>query len=131
MDPPGDGTVRPVAEPAATLRHRRLGQSGEAAAADWYLAHGYQVLARNWRCRDGEIDLIVARSRVVVFCEVKSRSSEVFGAPVEAVTRDKQRRIRRLAARWLQGETAIRPRAIRFDVAAVLRGQVEILEGAF
>jgi len=104
---------------------------GEAAVADWYVANGYEILARNWRCREGEIDLIAVRSRVVVFCEVKSRSSEAFGAPVEAVTRDKQRRIRRLAARWLHGDTAIRPRSIRFDVAGVLRGQVEILEGAF
>jgi len=116
---------------AGTPWRRQLGQDGEAAVADWYVANGYEILARNWRCRDGEIDLIVMRSRVVVFCEVKSRSSEAFGAPVEAVTRDKQRRIRRLAARWLQGETAVRPRAIRFDVGSVFRGEVEMLEGAF
>jgi putative endonuclease len=110
---------------------RQLGQAGEAAVADWYVANGYRILARNWRCRDGELDLIVVRSRVVVFCEVKSRSSEAFGAPVEAVTPVKQRRIRRLAAQWLQGQTEVRPGAVRFDVAAVLRGQVEILEAAF
>jgi putative endonuclease len=110
---------------------RQLGQAGEAAVADWYVANGYEIIARNWRCRDGELDLIAVRSRVVVFCEVKSRSSEAFGTPAEAVTPVKQRRIRRLAAQWLQGQTAIRPRAIRFDVAGVLRGEVEILEGAF
>ena len=86
---------------------------------------------RNWRCRAGELDLIVARGRLVVFCEVKSRSSEQFGAPAEAVTRDKQMRIRRLAARWLADAAPARPRAIRFDVACVLDGSVEVLEGAF
>ena len=108
-----------------------LGRSGEDQAAAWYAAHGYEVLTRNWRCRAGELDLIVARGRLVVFCEVKSRSSEQFGAPAEAVTRDKQMRIRRLAARWLADAAPARPRAIRFDVACVLDGAVEVLEGAF
>ena len=129
--PTDDGATPSFPKPAATDGRRRLGTQGEAMAAAWYMANGYQPVATNWRCRDGEIDLIVMRSRVVVFCEVKSRSSEAFGAPVEAVTRDKQRRIRRLAARWLQGETAVRPRAIRFDVGSVFRGEVEMLEGAF
>jgi putative endonuclease len=108
-----------------------LGVSGEDAAAAWYLAHGYQVVARNWRCRDGELDLIVRQGRVYVFCEVKARTTDAFGAPVEAVTRTKQGRIRRLAARWLQEAAPVRPREIRFDVASVLAGDIEILEGAF
>ena len=113
-------------------RHRRaLGAAGEQAVADWYKAHGYQVLAQNWRCRQGELDLVVASGRTFVFCEVKSRSSEAFGAPVEAVTRDKQLRLRRLAARWLEEEAPMHPREIRFDVASVLAGTVEVLEGAF
>ena len=62
-----------------------LGRSGEDEAAAWYTARGYEVLARNWRCRAGELDLIVAQGRLVVFCEVKSRSSERFGTPAEAV----------------------------------------------
>ena len=109
----------------------RLGRSGEDEAAAWYTARGYEVLARNWRCRAGELDLIVARGRLVVFCEVKSRSSARFGTPAEAVTRDKQMRVRRLAARWLADAARARPRAIRFDVACVLDGTVEVLEGAF
>ena len=108
-----------------------LGRSGEDEAAAWYAAHGYEVLARNWRCRTGELDLVVAQGRLVVFCEVKSRTSERFGTPAEAVTRDKQMRIRRLAARWLADAAPARPRAIRFDVACVLDGTVEVLEGAF
>jgi putative endonuclease len=110
---------------------RVLGQTGEALAAAWYKGNGYDVLARNWRCRDGELDLVVAVGRLVVFCEVKTRTSERFGVPAEAVTRDKQMRIRRLAARWLEDDAPYRPRAIRFDVASVMNGQVEVLEGAF
>jgi putative endonuclease len=114
----------------ADLR-RDLGRAGEAAVAAWYEAHGYEVLARNWRCRDGELDLIVADGRMYVFCEVKTRTTDAFGLPAEAVTRQKQMRIRRLAARWLEDAAPSRPRAIRFDVASVLAGAVDVLEGAF
>jgi putative endonuclease len=98
--------------------------------AAWYEAHGYSVVDRNWRCRQGELDLVARRGRVVVFCEVKTRSSTAFGAPVEAVTRTKQARLRGLAARWLEDSDLV-AREIRFDVASVLDGQIEVLEGAF
>jgi putative endonuclease len=88
------------------------------------------VLDRNWRCRDGELDLVVRRQRTIVFCEVKTRSSTVFGTPQEAVTSVKRDRIRRLAATWLE-TSPVRPRQIRFDVAAILNGNLEIIEGAF
>jgi putative endonuclease len=113
-----------------TQARRALGASGEDAVATWYEAHGYEVLARNWRCRTGELDLVVRRNRTFVFCEVKTRTTDAFGAPVEAVTRDKQIRLRHLAARWLE-EAPLRPTEIRFDVASVLAGTVEIVEGAF
>ena len=61
-----------------TQARRALGASGEQATADWYAANGYEVVARNWRCRDGELDLIVRRGRAFVFCEVKTRSSTMF-----------------------------------------------------
>ena len=67
-----------------------LGASGEDLAAGWYAAQGYEVVARNWRCREGELDLVVARGRAVVFCEVKTRRGHGFGLPAEAV---KQRRM--------------------------------------
>ncbi|MDQ6727614.1 MAG: YraN family protein [Actinomycetota bacterium] len=113
-----------------TQARRALGASGEEAVAAWYLEHGYEILARNWRCRAGELDLVVRRGRTFVFCEVKTRSSDAFGAPVEAVTRDKQVRLRHLAARWLE-DAPMRPTDIRFDVASVLAGAIEVLEGAF
>jgi putative endonuclease len=116
-----------------TADRRALGARGEEAAARWYEARGYRVLARNWRCREGELDLILGRAGEVVFCEVKTRSSLAFGTPAEAVTRTKQRRLRTLAVRWLgeDGAGAGRGAALRFDVAAVLGDRVEVLEAAF
>ena len=111
-------------------RRRALGTSGEEAVADWYVNRGYEVVVRNWRCREGELDLILRAGRMYVFCEVKTRTTDAFGYPAESVTRAKQDRLRRLAARWLD-EAPLRPREIRFDVASVLAGQIEILEGAF
>ena len=115
-----------------TDARRALGAKGEEAAAAWYTKQGYEVVARNWRCREGELDLIVRSGRTYVFCEVKTRTSTAFGAPVEAVTRDKQMRIRRLAARWLQDGAPGPAKDIRFDVASVLGPrEVEVVEGAF
>ncbi len=113
-----------------TARRLALGAAGEAQAAAWYEANGYEVVARNWRCRDGEIDLIVRRQRTIVFCEVKTRSSTAFGTPAEAVTRAKRDKLRHLAARWLD-ESPLRATSIRFDVVAILAGELEIIEGAF
>ena len=83
--------------------------------ARWYEARGYAVLARNWRVREGELDLVVAGPTVVVFCEVKSRSGDTFGQPFEAVTAAKQARLRRLAMLWLQSAGRSWP-TVRFDV---------------
>jgi len=117
--------------------------------ARWYEARGHEVLVRNWRCAEGEIDLVVrAPDGTLVICEVKTRSSEAFGSPFESVTSAKQRRLRRLAVRWLaeRGRPAPggSPRArtardmvdVRFDVAGVRVGTggeltVELLESAF
>jgi putative endonuclease len=109
---------------------RKKGIAGEDVAAAWYVSQGYEVVARNWRCRTGDLDLIVRRGPTFVFCEVKSRSTLAFGAPAEAVTHEKRQRIRHLAARWIQ-DSRVRPVEIRFDVAAVLEDQLEVLEGAF
>lgn len=115
-----------------TAARQRLGARGEDRAAAWYRAQGYEVLARNWRCREGEIDLICARGTTVVVCEVKTRSSLAYGHPAEAVTVAKQRRLRVLASRWLaDGDVAVRPATVRFDVAAVLPGSVSVIEAAF
>ena len=113
-----------------TLARQALGRAGEELAAHWYEANGYEVLERNWRVREGELDLVVRRARTIVFCEVKTRTSTAFGHPVEAITHDKRHRIRQLAAQWLQ-TSPVRPSSIRFDVACVLDGELEMLQGAF
>jgi putative endonuclease len=112
-----------------------VGDAGEDAVAGWYRAHGYDVVARNWRVREGEIDVIARRGSTVVFCEVKTRRSDAFGIPAEAVTVRKQMRLRRLAVLWLQAHPA-RARDLRFDVASVRpdpRGgwAIEVIEAAF
>ena len=109
---------------------QRLGAVGEERAAAWYLARGYKVVARNWRCRDGELDLVVVGHGVVVFCEVKTRTSERYGLPAEAVTQRKQQRLRGLAARFLR-EHPQPATGLRFDVASVRSGRVSVIEGAF
>jgi putative endonuclease len=88
------------------------------------------VVARNWRCADGEIDLVVARDALVVFVEVKARASDRYGSPALAVDHRKQRRVRRLAAWWL-AEHSVSRSAIRFDVVAVTGTRVEVFEAAF
>ncbi|HEY2333054.1 MAG TPA: YraN family protein [Acidimicrobiales bacterium] len=113
-----------------TKERLATGASGEEVAAAWYSANGYQIVARNWRCRDGELDLILRDGPTFVFCEVKTRRTDAFGTPAESVTRDKRQRIRHLAARWIS-ESKVRPATIRFDVAALLGDELEIIEGAF
>ena len=113
----------------APRHHQRLGRRGEALAAAWYTVAGYEVVARNWRCRDGELDLVVRRGDELVFCEVKTRTSDRFGLPAEAVTATKQRRMRVLAARFL-AESGLHGR-MRFDVACVVAGRVQVIEAAF
>jgi putative endonuclease len=122
-------------EPGRPDPRRSLGDAGEELAAAWYTEAGYRVVARKWRCADGEIDLVVARPGLVVFCEVKTRRDDTYGAPFEAVTIAKQRRLRGLAARWLREHP--QPGAhLRFDVASVdaprgSRSALDVIEGAF
>ncbi len=114
----------------ADRRRVALGGFGEAVAAAYYRARGYAVLEQNWRCAAGEIDLICARGATLVVCEVKARTGTAHGHPLEAVTPAKQRRLRRLAATYLHSQD--RPWAeVRFDVAGVLDGTLDVVEGAF
>ena len=113
----------------------RLGARGERIAAAFLTDFGLRVLDRNWRCRDGEIDLVARDGDALVFCEVKTRRGTGYGHPVEAVTPAKQRRLRTLAQRWLAAHDE-HARDLRFDVVGVLvRGGgpavVTHLPGAF
>ena len=111
--------------------HIELGRSGEDLAAAWYRDRGYDVVDRNWRCPIGEIDLVVARGRALAVVEVKTRRTDTFGVPALAVTPDKQRRLRRLAACWLAEHRLGRRVEVRFDVVSVVGDRVTIYERAF
>lgn len=100
---------------------RALGDLGERLAAEHLQAQGYEVLDRNWRCGQGEIDLVARDGSTVVVCEVKTRRSCRYGMPHEAVTRQKAARLRRLAVAWLQAHE-VSATHVRVDVVAVLVG---------
>lgn len=115
-----------------TRRRLALGAAGEEQAARWYRRRRYRVVERNWRCPAGEVDLVLlAPDGVLVFAEVKTRSSLRYGTPAEAVTAAKQRRLRGLAAEYLRAGPAPRHRSIRFDVVSIVAGEIDVLEGAF
>ena len=110
-----------------------VGRYGEDVAAAHVVERGWQVLDRNWRCREGELDLVALDGRELVVVEVKTRRSTLYGQPAEAVTAVKLARVRRLAAQWLTAHD-VRPASVRVDVIAVLlpsagRALVEHLEG--
>jgi putative endonuclease len=105
-----------------------LGREGEQVAVEYLERAGLRVLARNWRCADGELDIVAAERQVLVVCEVKTRSGTRFGTPLEAITRNKQARLRRLAARWLAANGVLFEE-VRIDVIGLIRdqsGQYEI-----
>ena len=108
-----------------------FGRFGEAAAARWYRRAGYRILARNWRCRQGELDLVVLREGEVTFVEVKARTSDRFGRGAEAVDHRKRQRIRATAARWLE-QAEWFAAEIRFDVVEVdRRGHLDLHHDCF
>jgi putative endonuclease len=114
----------------------QLGQDGEDLAAQHLTAAGMTVLARNWRCREGELDIVARDGDALVFVEVKARSSTAFGEPAEAVGRVKARRIHVLACRWLAENQQGGARDLRFDVVSVVRRrgfapEIVHLRGAF
>lgn len=107
-----------------TLTRAELGALGEQLATDHLTGLGLRVLARNWRCRYGELDVIAVdpTSGTVVFVEVKTRTGDGFGGLAQAVTEQKLRRLRRLAGWWLATQGG-RWTAIRIDVIGVRVGR--------
>lgn len=96
-----------------------LGRRGEDLAVQYLQQRGLVVLSRNWRCRDGELDVVATDSTRLVVCEVKTRSGTRFGEPAEAVTGRKAARIRRVTQAWLAAHH-VRWCEIRFDVLAIV-----------
>ena len=109
-------------------RNSNLGSYGERVAAQRLVDQGMVLIDRNWRCELGEVDLVLRDGDVLVFCEVKTRSSAAYGHPLEAVGTAKGDRLRLLAMRWVE-EHAVRPAGIRIDLVGVLlaeRGAAEV-----
>ena len=116
------------------------GKWAEDLVSRWYEQHGYVIVARNWRCKRGELDVIACKDGVLVVCEVKARASNAFGTPAEAVTPTKQLKVRRATTDF---RTSLRDsndplltlvknaQKVRFDVACVLGTQLEMLEDIF
>lgn len=104
----------------SAARNHTLGRYGETVAARWLVDHGMVLIDRNWRCPEGEIDLVLRDGTTLVVCEVKTRSDQRFGHPLEAVGAVKADRLRRLAVRWIEAHD-VRPTDIRLDLVGVLR----------
>jgi putative endonuclease len=102
------------------VEKRAVGQAGERLAAEYLTGLGWGILARNWRCAAGELDIIAWEPPgVVVFCEVKCRRGAGFGPPLESITAAKQAKLRELALHWLREQPAAVPR-FRIDGIGVL-----------
>jgi putative endonuclease len=113
------GTLADPARGKRGARHLALGRLGEDLAAKHLEGLGLVVLSRNWRCREGELDLVATDGTTLVVCEVKTRSGSRFGLPAEAVTEEKVGRIRRLANQWLR-TFKVGWCPIRFDVVSII-----------
>lgn len=96
-----------------------VGQYGEDLAARYLVENGFTVLERNWRCAQGEIDIVAREGQTLVVCEVKTRRGLNYGTPLESITYRKLSKLRQLVGHWLR-EHEVRPGEIRIDIVAVL-----------
>ena len=116
-----------------SLLRKLLGREGEDRAAKFLAKRGYRILERNYRTRSGEIDLIALDRGVVVFVEVKTRTSDAFGAPELAVTPQKQQRMLKAALGYMKYKK-LHQVPCRFDVVAISSAagpEVELIQNAF
>ncbi len=116
------------------VSRRSVGDEAEAAAVRHLEAQGFQIQARNYTCRQGELDIVAEKEGVICFVEVRMRSTSLWGDPAMSVSGAKQRRVVKAALRYLF-EQRLSNRAVRFDVVSVLgrgaQARVEHLPGAF
>jgi putative endonuclease len=105
--------------------------AAERRAAQHYRLRGYRILAVNAWAGGNEVDVIARRGRTLVFCEVKDRRRDDYGAPAEFVHPEKQRRVRRAAEAWLAARPELAGLDVRFDVVAVAAGRLKRITGAF
>jgi putative endonuclease len=115
-----DTTTDTAHQPTSAEARMALGRYGEDVAARYLADQGLVLLERNWRCDEGELDLVLREGEVLVVCEVKTRTSLAAGTPHEAITDAKLDRLKRLGERWA-GDRGLRPPETRIDLVAVLR----------
>ena len=108
---------------------RRLGFFGEGRAVKFLKRSGYKILKRNYKCPFGEIDVIAQKGEVICFVEVKTRTGDYFGAPNEAVNRDRQSRYKN-SARYYFANAEVNF-VVRFDIIEVTKEGVNHIENAF
>ena len=108
---------------------RRLGFSGEVRAAKYLKKNGYEIIARNFRCPFGEVDIIASNGGVLAFIEVKTRTGDTFGRPNEAVRADRQRRYINCARYYFSGREM--DCVVRFDIIEVEKDGINHIENAF
>ena len=113
------------------MNRRKEGAYYENLVAEYLKTQGYEILEKNYRCRIGEIDLIAKEGETLVFVEVKYRRDDKMGNPKEAVDRKKQKKISMTAAYYLMRKCGRMDIPCRFDVAAVLGEQIEVVKNAF
>jgi len=113
------------------LPRRGSGYAAERRAWWWYRLRGWRILGENVWAGGNELDLIVRRGRDLRFVEVKEKKGTRFGDPLEMITAEKQRRLRRAAAAWLGAQPELAGLAVGFDVIAVRDGRVQRIPQAF
>lgn len=109
---------------------RIFGNKGEDAATTHLLKNGYTIIARNYSCTMGEVDIIAAKNNILFFIEVKTRSTDAFGGPVAAVNKAKQKRIAKAAISFIKTKKPAFE-AVIFDIIAITAGNVEHIPNAF
>lgn len=111
------------------LRKKILGRQGEELTCKYLRQHGYKIIARNYKTPFGEADIVALLGDTYCFVEVKTRGSDSFGLPAEAVDQNKQRRYRQIAGYFCVRRKEEVP--VRFDIASVYEGQLEYFEDAY
>ena len=114
-----------------TGNKRNTGTVYEHRAARWLTSRGHEILALSFSCRFGEVDVISRIGNLLVFSEVKYRSTLAYGSPAQAVTRQKQRRISNVASWYLYSRGYGPDTPCRFDVIAVSPDSIQVYENAF
>ena len=110
-------------------RNKKLGKEGEAKAVMYLKRCGYKILERGYKNPFGEVDIIASKDDTVAFIEVKTRLSESFGAPSEAVDRRRMEKYKKGAEYYFYGREI--DVTVRFDIIEILRGEINHIENAF